>query len=143
MTTIASVSFILSLRSGKRKHSDFQTLPCVIRVRLAPRPAPPPTPPLPWLPQKVAAAAEAEEEDEEEDVLVDDVYRIDALFFRLEIYKIYSFFLFFFLQRVFQPPSSSTDHICRLPLPDPSDFLPVGAVRDSSSLRSGNETSKQ
>lgn len=81
MTTIASVSFILSLRSGKRKHSDFQTLPCVIRVRLPP----------PRLPQKVAAAAaaeevdEVEEEDEEEDVFVDDVYRIDALFFRLEI----------------------------------------------------------
>lgn len=79
MTTIASVSFILSLRSGKRKHSDFQTLPCVIRVRLPP-----------WLPQKVAAAAaeevdEVEEEDEEEDVFLDDVYRIDALFFRLEI----------------------------------------------------------
>lgn len=40
-------------------------------------------------------------------------------------------------------------HTSPKPLPpypppsDPSDFLPVGAVRDSSSLRSGNETSKQ
>lgn len=76
MTTIASVSYILSLRSGKRKHSDFQTLPCVIRVRLSP-----PGCPGRWL----LLVEEEDKVEEEEDVFVDDVYRTDALFFRLEI----------------------------------------------------------
>lgn len=61
-------------------------------------------------------------------------------------------FFFFTLPLLSLPPTThacTRTHTSPKPLPpypppsDPSDFLPVGAVRDSSSLRSGNETSKQ